>query len=395
MGTALAISLVMVMIMLFQIKVANYVPEINRDHLLFISSVRFAPREGVDGYTNNTGATYELARDYLYQMETPQVTSAFSYIFVKHVSVPTKELYSEYSVRATDLNYWKVYDFDFVEGTTFDEGEYKSGLKLAIISQEVAQIMFGDESAIGKTINISLQPHRVAGVVKDVSRLATDAFAHVWIPLTSEESLVTTQGEGNMGSLQICFLFRDKENKAAIREELAGAIKKFSDNKERYVVTAESIDYIQKTFRTYWKPDAMQVYLLQGILMILFILLLPAINLTGITMNNIRQRSSEIAIRKAFGASKGTLMWQILMENLVLTAIGALIGYLLSFVFIQVGRGFLLSSNTLLTMDMLLRPFGFIAAIVFCLLMNLLSAGLPAWRMSRRTVVESLSNHES
>lgn len=394
-GTALAIALVMVMIMLLQVMIANYIPETRRDHSLFITSVRSVPREGVSGSTYNSAVSYELVRDYLYDMETPQLLTAYTNSQENYLSTPTKKLYAEYRVKATDINYWKFFEFNLLEGGYFDAGEYESGLPIAVISKEVAELLFTNEEVVGNSIEINNKPHRIVGVVDNASNRALDAFAHVWVPLTSSAQYMRTNNDGTVGSLAVALLFTDTRNKAEIKEELENIIQRFSDNSPNYIVTASVNDYLGKVLGSTWNPNAVRDYFTEGILLILFLLLLPAINLTGITMNNIRQRSSEIGIRKVFGASRGTLLWQIITENLVITAIGAAIGYLISFLFIHWGRSFLLSADTLLTTEMLFRPFGFFAAVFFCLVMNLLSAGLPAWQMSRRPVIQSINNTES
>lgn len=394
-GTALAISLIMVLIMLFQIKVANYSPETKRDHSLFVVSVRSEPRPGIDGYTNNGAVSYELLTNYLYQMETPELVTGFiARAFDMNLSIPTKMLYSEHKVKATDINFWKFFDFRFLEGGVYDQGEYESGLPLAIINKEVADLMFSDGKAVGNTININLRPHRIVGVVADISNVAQDAYAQVWVPITSNAAYMSSDNNGTSGDIQTCFLYRDNKNRKEIEEEFEGIIKKFSDSSLEYQVTAQTAGYVERVFGSYRNTNAIKDYFVDGFLIILFLLLLPAINLTGITMNNMRQRASEIGLRKAFGAGKATLLGQIITENLVITAIGAAIGFLLSFAFISWGRSFLLSSNTLLTVDMLLSPFSFLTAVFFCLVMNLLSAGVPAWRMSRSPIIESLTTND-
>lgn len=53
-----------------------------------------------------------------------------------------------------------------------------------------------------------------------------------------------------------------------------------------------------------------------------------------------------------------------------------------------------LSGDTLLTPGMLLSPWTFLAAFGFCLLMNLLSAGIPAWKASRMNIVDAINQRE-
>lgn len=393
-GTALAIAVVMVMIMLFQIRIISYKPDIRKNKTLTTGTIRSVPREHIKGQTNNSGVSFRLLEDGFYQMQTPKLVAAYGYLSRVSVATPTKILLSEYRLRPTDVNYWQLIDFEFIEGRSYNREEYQSGLALAVISKELADQLFADQPASGNTLLINHKPYTISGVIKDVPRSSKKAFANIWVPITSNSIYMKTRSEETVGDLVVGFLYTDKENEKSIRQEFTQVIKKFSDNSPNYSVTGEIENHIQAEFGTLWQPTALREYVLEGSLFILFIILLPAINLTGITMNNIRQRSSEIGLRKVFGASKGTLMWQILMENLVITGIGAIIGFAFSFLFVYAGRNFLIAPDTLITPGMLLHPLSFIAIILFCLLMNLLSAGLPAWRMAHSQIIDSLNSNE-
>ena len=56
-----------------------------------------------------------------------------------------------------------------------------------------------------------------------------------------------------------------------------------------------------------------------AVIFILFFMLLPTLNLVNINISRIMERSSEIGVRKAFGASSKTLVWQFITENIILT----------------------------------------------------------------------------
>jgi putative ABC transport system permease protein len=104
----------------------------------------------------------------------------------------------------------------------------------------------------------------------------------------------------------------------------------------------------------------------------------------------VRKRQGEIGVRKAFGATKKKIALQILYENLVTTGIGGLVGLALSFAFLWTGKSFLLAESTELTPDMLFRPGLAAAVLFFVLLLNCLSAGIPALQISRRQIVDEL-----
>ena len=108
---------------------------------------------------------------------------------------------------------------------------------------------------------------------------------------------------------------------------------------------------------------------------------------------------AEIGVRKAFGATSGELVRQIFFENLLLTLLAGILGLLLSYAATFLLNNFLfgnmmsayLSGETSLTPGMLLSPWAFLAAFGFCLLMNVLSSGIPAWRASRMNITDAIN----
>lgn len=118
-------------------------------------------------------------------------------------------------------------------------------------------------------------------------------------------------------------------------------------------------------------------------------------NLLGVTQSSIRKRQAEIGVRKAFGATSGNIVRQVLYENGLMSLLGGMIGLLLSWSLFPLCKDFLLkASDTTLRAEMLFRPEAFVLALLFCMLINLLSAGLPAWWISRKPIYEALKNGE-
>ena len=133
---------------------------------------------------------------------------------------------------------------------------------------------------------------------------------------------------------------------------------------------------------------------------LLFILLfVPALNLCGIVAGRMERRTAEMAVRKTFGARRSALLWQVIMENLVLTGIGGLIGLVVAWLSIYAFRSDLLGlffdssavgSSPIVTGEMLFAPLLFVGAFLAILIINLLSALLPAWLSLRKPIVESM-----
>ena len=128
----------------------------------------------------------------------------------------------------------------------------------------------------------------------------------------------------------------------------------------------------------------------------LILLIVPAINVSGLISSQMSRRLSELAVRKAYGASRLTLMSQLLIENLLMAFIGALLGFLLSCLLLWLGKDWMLaggytSGNFEVSIWLFLRPAVFLMVLGVCLLFNLLSVFIPAWNATRRPIAEVIS----
>ena len=231
----------------------------------------------------------------------------------------------------------------------------------------------------------------VCGVVRDVPSSLMSSYAQVWIPYSSNEALTRVNGEygENMaGYFSVALL---------ARSELDQQVRRYNDSKTDYNVGFPS--GLLSQLDTAMGSGAFQkvdwpTFLAGSGAFLFFLLLVPALNLTGVIQSSVQKRKEEIGLRKAFGATGQNLLMQILSENFVLTLIGGVIGIGLSMVLLVVGKPFMLSENVSLTAPMLIKPGLFISALIFTFLLNILSAGIPAWRTTRQPIVEALKGNE-
>ena len=115
-------------------------------------------------------------------------------------------------------------------------------------------------------------------------------------------------------------------------------------------------------------------------------MLLPTLNLVNINVSRIMERASEIGVRKAFGATSGTLAIQFIVENIILTFIGGLIGLGLAFGILKLVQNMDVISYTQFTINFKV----FLIAILLCVVFGFLSGVLPAIRMSKMQVVNAI-----
>jgi len=113
---------------------------------------------------------------------------------------------------------------------------------------------------------------------------------------------------------------------------------------------------------------------------------LPAINLVNINLSRIYERTSEIGVRKAFGAATRDLVLQFVVENVALSLIGGVIGLAGAFTLLKIAV--LFPQVPFLTFHLSWRIFA--ATLALAIVFGLLSGVWPAWKMSRQHPVLAL-----
>ena len=132
------------------------------------------------------------------------------------------------------------------------------------------------------------------------------------------------------------------------------------------------------------------------VLLVLVILGVPAIGISGLMNAQIQGRLSEIAIRKAYGASNFSIIRHFFAEGLVNTLLGGILGFLLSCLLSWLGRIWLFGSGNadfsaiFVDSELLFRPDLFIIVLSVCLVFNLLSVLFPIGMAVRRNIIETL-----
>jgi putative ABC transport system permease protein len=139
-------------------------------------------------------------------------------------------------------------------------------------------------------------------------------------------------------------------------------------------------------YRTSPEPQGWRVVMAFGTLALLFVLL-PTVNLVNINVSRIMERASEIGIRKAFGASSRTLVGQFVVENIMLTMAGGLIGLLLAVFVLRAINTSGIIPYAQLTVNGRVFLYGLALAAIF----GVISGVYPAWRMSRLHPADALA----
>ena len=398
-GTALAIAFTMVIAVVYYAKLADIAPEVNRSRTVYVKGM--AKRAVNDTLRwEPTSYTATQVKEWLYTLKSAEVVSATvngsryssdrQYLKCdNHKLVPVV-------TRMVDANFFKVYQFRFVYGRPFTQEEclnenyyIENAAVPAVISRDIAEQAFGkDVDPVGKTLNYGFLI-RIVGVTEPTSSIMEESFGQLFLALDQEaERVIVVLKEG-------CTV-KDLE------KELAEIARKrsVSDKEYDYSIISTLLPHAQMKM----SEDGVALpwsSVFKSLFPKVFVLLLvPALNLSGLVAARMRRRVAEMGVRKAFGAKRRTLLTQVITENLVLTLCGGFVGLVITWLLLYVFRSWLFFAvgNTAFTLpeptvdgEMLFSPLIFVIGLAVCIVLNLMAALIPAWLSLRNPIVESMN----
>lgn len=404
-GTALPVTMTMIVVMYFHLLTAPVYPELNRDRLYELRAVMAYNSEGVlkgGGYCSES-----MVRQWFYPLGSAEaVTAVYAYDYRLDDWLQLADGQREQKVRTkyTDPNFFRVFDFDFVAGGPFSWSDLKGSRPCGVLSASTARRLFGTEQAVGRRFTMNDVAYTVVGVVRDASSLTPTSFAQIWMPYTLLPDYDNRNPEIGFGGFTTVFRVKDERQARQLQADVRDLLRRHNATHadERRL----ELDGPMPVWKRNLVPGNMEVDLpalirLWGGLLLAF-LIVPAVNLGGMISGRMDGRLAELGISRAFGAGRGYLLRRVVYENLLMTLAGGLLGLVLSWMLLGWGHDWIIglfdtygrmqaaNEEMLVTPSMLFSPVLFLAAFLFCLLLNLASALIPAWRALRVPIVQAL-----
>jgi putative ABC transport system permease protein len=281
-------------------------------------------------------------------------------------------------VYGSDENYITTAGYELDKGRNFNSSEVTGGAHMVILGREVANTIFEKkEDPIDKLIKVGAMRYRVIGVLK--SKGNSSGFGGdklVIIPIVTARQYF---GRPDM-AFTINVLSRNSFLLDMILYEAKGLFRKI-----RNLAITEDEDF------EVVKSDSLATMLIDnlkkvtaGATIIGFITLLgAAIGLMNIMLVSVTERTREIGVRKALGATQQMIKMQFLIESVVICILGGLIGIVLGII---IGNVISFAMNV----GFFIPWFWIISGVVICIVVGLLSGFIPARRASRLDPIESL-----
>lgn len=389
-GISFTLMILLVVVAFFDHISGPQVPERQMDRMLFVSMLR-QRYQGGNGWSNSP-VSASFINTYVRPMKTPEAVAITSMTTNATAFTPTQRL--SVDLRYTDAVFWQILDFDFVEGRAFSAAEVRQTAPVAIINESTARAYFGTATGVvGREVELNLRRYRIAGVVRDVPAVRFYTYADVWIPYThAPRNFGDTHYDGEFMAI---LLAHSAAEAPAVRAEFQQVMRRVPIQNpkriDRHYCYADPV--IGSVMRQLLNFEGQEngsdnlglFYTICTVLALLF-MGLPTLNLVNLNVTRILERSSEIGVRKAFGASGRVLVGQFLVENVVLSVLGGALGLGLA-----AGVLHLLNESHIVAYSQFglnLRVFGWggLLAVVF----GLLSGVYPAWRMSKMNPVDAL-----
>ncbi len=355
-------------------------PEKNNSDFLVISNLTLTNEKETNFNSSRLG--YKFVDDYIYPLKAPAIIS--TYTRARKVTTHISNGKIEPFFRRTDANYWKILQFDFVEGKAFGQQEFDMGATVAVINQHTAKQFFGESSAVGKYITIQKQRFQIVGVVKNVPRTELEAHSDIWVPFTTFpttayrhevmgnfHAIIYDTNSAKLNDARLEFINRLQTEFQTVDGQFTKAFA-HADSP----LQAMARDFFGK--ETGFEDHVEKLYLSVSLLSILF-MMLPSMNMVNLNVSRIMERASEIGVRKAFGATTIQLVWQFIIENIMLTLIGGFLALLLS-IFILNG---IETSGLIAYVEFPFNLRIFLISIFMMLIFALISGVYPAFKMAR------------
>lgn len=323
--------------------------------------------------------TYQEALRFKKEFTFPVITSVSTLAsWNARIKYANKKTNPNIQVFGSDENYILTAGYELENGRNFNSSEINSGTNLVILGKEIADDLFGKKKdPIDQTIKIGATRYKVIGVLKTKGNGAGFGGDKVCIiPLTNARQYF---GKPDM-TFTINVLTKNSALLDIILYEAKGTFRKIRRIPNGY---NDDFDIVKSDNLATLLIGNLQKVTAGATIIGLITLLGAAIGLMNIMLVSVTERTREIGVRKAMGATQKAIKNQFLIESVVICVMGGLFGILLG---ILMGNVISFALET----GFFVPWFWIVTGVIICIVVGLLSGYIPAKRASQLDPIESL-----
>ncbi|MBK8247575.1 MAG: ABC transporter permease [Gemmatimonadetes bacterium] len=280
-------------------------------------------------------------------------------------------------VNATTSDWLEISGGDITEGRNFTASEDLNSARVLVINTEMKKRLFGEASdPLGKVVQVNRAPYEVIGVFEGGGEFLGTPSPRAYVPFSTGNKYM---------NIWIDWIELAVKPRAGVSRDEAIDDVVATLRSQRGLRPAQENDFAiitqEKLFETWGRMTG--IFFLVMITLSGIGLIVGGVGVVAIMMISVTERTREIGVRKALGATKATILWQFLVEAATLTAIGAMVGLVVGW-----GVSLLIRSTTPLQASV---PTGAIlAALGASALTGILFGLFPASRAARLDPIDAL-----
>ena len=306
--------------------------------------------------------------------ERSQYALAVAPVMQRGASLSYNDKETRTQIFGTNEDYMETISTNIETGRFFTKSEDKSGMRVTVIGDGIKKAFFGDEEAIGKYIKIDNMKFRVIGILEEQAKFlglfSTDKQAI--LPFGAYKRIFSKRGFMRL-SVKV------PENKI---EEAVDEMS-FVMRHIRGLKPNQDNDFAINQTKAFEKQyNTLKIAIGgTGTFITLLSLIVGGIGVMNIMFVSVKERTREIGVRKAIGATKGMIMSQFLMEAVTICLLAGLIGLLFAYL-----GSFLLNKIFPSNLDLSLAIF----SIIISMVVGVISGIIPSYRAAKLDPIDSL-----
>ena len=286
-----------------------------------------------------------------------------------------------FTVYGTTPAYYDIQGLQLAMGRWLKSADIDNHSYVCVINETAATELVGYEDCVGATISLGGVPYTVAGILSDDEDSLTSVFSSgtmvAYIPYTSLLRL----SDSVAAEITSFYVSAPEGGTMDTAEDAMTNIlmERFEQDEDAFSISSSSI--LEDTMSSI---TSVLTILLGGIAAIS--LVVGGIGIMNIMLVTVTERTREIGIRKAIGASRQTILTQFLMEAVVLCMLGCGLGIFLSWAILQT------VSTVVASLDMAFHLNGSVVlvAVVFCFIIGVVFGLYPANKAAKMKPIDAL-----
>ena len=282
------------------------------------------------------------------------------------------------TVTGTEPQYFDIRDWSLSQGASFTDDDVHQAANVAVIGETVRQNLFGNSNPVGQTIRAGNLPFTVVGVLtaKGSSGMGGDQDDGIYVPITTLQKKIT--GQDWLRSIMVSA--KSQQDSYAAQDQITAILR----DRHR-IKQGDTDDFMIRNLADVAELADQSAQVMTMLLASIagVSLIVGGIGIMNIMLVSVTERTKEIGVRVAIGATEEDVQRQFLLESVVLSLLGGAIGIL-------VGVGSSILITYVLHWSVSVSPLAVGAAVLFSTAIGVAFGYYPARKAARLDPIEAL-----